>query len=330
MTDAIWVIGEIGEGNRPRPINDELATLGRNLGAASGRDVVGVVGIGAQCIASQLAKFLPRVVIVRPGSTAGQAVSPAAIAVQLAALVKVERPSYLMLPATPEGRDVAGGLSALLDWPVLVNATRVEWQADGPVVEMSALGGRVLTKSAFAVAFGIITVRPGAIEPAAAESTGTIEVANVVAPVRVPQIDLVERSDEGTTSTEDLDTARVVVTGGRGVGGADGFLLVRQLADELGGAVGATRPPVDENWIAFSHQIGQTGRTVRPKLFIGLGVAGDIQHRVGMQSSEAIVAVNKDPGAPIAGFADLFVQGDLFEIVPELIGQLKAHRSGAE
>ena len=123
-----------------------------------------------------------------------------------------------------------------------------------------------------------------------------------------------------------LEEARVVVVGGRGVGSPEGFAVVEELAAVLGGVVGATRASVDAGWIAYARQIGQTGKVVRPALYLGLGVSGAMQHRVGMQGAETIIAINRDPDAPIAEVADLFVVGDLFEVAPALVAELRTRR----
>jgi electron transfer flavoprotein alpha subunit len=136
---------------------------------------------------------------------------------------------------------------------------------------------------------------------------------------------VVERVTEAGAA-EPIEEAKIVVAGGRGVAGPDGFRLIEQIAEALGGAVGATRAAVDAGWIPYAQQIGQTGKIVKPQLYLALGISGAIQHKVGMQTAETIVAVNRDPDAPIAEFADLVVIGDLFEVGPALLAELKARR----
>ncbi|HET9680447.1 MAG TPA: electron transfer flavoprotein subunit alpha/FixB family protein, partial [Candidatus Limnocylindrales bacterium] len=137
----------------------------------------------------------------------------------------------------------------------------------------------------------------------------------------LPPVKVVERIEEAGAAVS-IDDARVIVAGGRGVGSAEGFQLVQQLADRLGGAVGATRAAVDAGWIPYAQQIGQTGKIVKPQLYLALGISGAIQHKVGMQTAGTIVAINRDPDAPIAEFADLIVIGDLFEVGRALLQEL--------
>ena len=229
----------------------------------------------------------------------------------------------VLLPASPNGRDIAGTLSGLVGMAVLANAVGARWADDGPVVEMSAFGGKLITESAFTRPGGIITVRPNAVTAEAAGHGGVRDVRRGRPLPEMAEVRLVERVEEATAAVS-IDDARIIVAGGRGVGGPEGFRLVEDLADALGGAVGATRAAVDSGWIPYGQQIGQTGKIVKPQLYLALGISGAIQHKVGMQTSETIVAINRDPDSPIADFADLFVVGDLFEVGPALLAELRA------
>jgi len=205
---------------------------------------------------------------------------------------------------------------------VLVNAVGVTWD-DGPVVTMSVFGGRLSTTSRLTSGQGIVTVRPNAVTAEPAKAKGVVEAATVDGDLGLPQVKIVDRV-EAASAAAPIEEARIIVAGGRGVGGADGFKVVEELAAALGGAVGATRAAVDSGWIPYAQQIGQTGKIVKPTLYLALGISGAIQHKVGMQTAGTIVAVNRDPDAPIAEFADVVVIGDLFEIAPALLAALRA------
>lgn len=326
MAGTLWVVGEVADGHLAR-IGAELATLGRTLGKAAGREVVGIVVDESPAVAAaELAAYLPRVIAVTSAGLRERAAA-APIAEALAEVVQDEPAGHILLGATPDGRDVAGILSVLLGWGVLVNATAVEWADDSPVVEMSTFGGRLITTSRFSADRGIVTLRLNAVSAEPADGAGTVTARSAGAS-KLPSVKLTERvAQAGAVAS--IEEARVIVSGGRGVAGADGFATVQALADALGGAVGATRAAVDAGWISYSHQIGQTGKIVKPALYVALGISGAIQHKVGMQTAETIVAINRDPDAPIAEFADLFVIGDLFEVVPALVAALAAARSQA-
>jgi electron transfer flavoprotein alpha subunit len=191
---------------------------------------------------------------------------------------------------------------------------------------MSAFGGRLLTTSAFTGDRGIVTVRPGAKDGAPLEKPGKVREVTSEASAALPAVAVTGRVDAAAAAAP-IEEARIIVAGGRGVGGPDGFGVVRDLADALGGAVGATRAAVDSGWIPYSQQIGQTGKIVKPALYMALGISGAIQHKVGMQTASTIVAINRDPDAPIAEFADMFVVGDLFEVVPAILAELKGRKA---
>jgi electron transfer flavoprotein alpha subunit len=318
---AIWVHGETAADGSLARISTEVATLARALGEAAGRDVVGVV-IAAEpaAAAEELARFVPRVLAVTEPTTADHAAGTI-VGQRLAALIEREGPAYLLAGAGPEGRDVAGVVSALTGGGVLVNATAVRWE-DGPVVDMSVFGGKLTTTSRFTGDTGIVTVRPNVIEANPAAQTGKVEATEAAGDLSLPQVDVVDRV-AAESAAAPIEEARIIVAGGRGVGGPEGFKLVEEIAEALGGAVGATRAAVDSGWIPYAQQIGQTGKIVKPALYLALGISGAIQHKVGMQTAETIVAVNRDPDAPIADFADLVVIGDLFEVGPAILTALR-------
>ena len=317
---GLLVVGEVVPDGTLSNISAEVATLARGLHEGSGLPVEGIVhGAAADPAADELGRFLPTVHLDR-GVPADRTV--ASLAPALAAFV-TSGYDYVLLPASPDGRDLAGTLSALTGWGVLANATAVRWEKAGPIVEMSVFGGKLVTESAFVGGHGIITVRPNTVVAEPSSDPGTIheissEPAQELQPVRI-----VDRVAE-TGGAAPIEEARVIVAGGRGVGGPEGFRVVEELAEVLGGAVGATRAAVDAGWIPYGQQIGQTGKIVKPVLYVALGISGAIQHKVGMQTADTILAVNRDPDAPIAEFADLTVVGDLFEVVPAIVAALRA------
>ena len=323
---GLWVVAEpTADGGLAR-ISTEVETLGRQLAKASGRDLTGiVVATDPTPAAKALAGFLPRVLALAEPNTADHAWASIA-AERIAALARDDKPDYILIGAGPDGRDVAGVLSALLGWGVLVNAMAVGWSGDGPTVEMSVFGGKLETTSGFSGANGIVTVRPNVVTAEPAAKPGTVETVAGKGELTLPLVRVVDRVSEAGAAAP-IEEAKVIVAGGRGIGGPEGFRLVEELAQALGGAVGATRAAVDAGWISYSQQIGQTGKIVKPRLYMALGISGAIQHKVGMQTAETIVAVNRDPDAPIAEFADVVVVGDLFEVVPAILAELKA-RSG--
>jgi len=320
---TILVIGETTADGGLARISAEVATLARTLAGQAGADATGVVvATDPTAAATELAGYLPAVSAIADAHAADQ-VAPQRVA---SAVVEAARAAdFVLIGASPDGRDVAGILSALLGRGVLVNAVGVDWD-DGPVVEMSAFGGKLITRSRFTGSSGIVTVRPNVVTAEPASAPGTVTEASADAGADLPAVTVVDRVAEASAAAP-IEEARIIVAGGRGVGSPDGFRIVDQLAEALGGAVGASRAAVDSGWIPYSQQIGQTGKIVKPKLYLALGISGAIQHKVGMQTAETIVAVNRDPDAPIAEFADLVVVGDLFAVGPAILAELRS-RSG--
>ncbi len=320
---TIWVIGEMnGDGLLTR-MSAETATLGRSLAEAAGTDVAGiVVAADPKSAAKELAAYLPRVVSIADAEAGGHVWASIA-AERIAAVIGTDPATVVLVGAGPDGRDVAGALSALTSLGVLVNATGVTWTDGGPSVEMSVFGGKLITTSSFTAKGGIITLRPNTVAAEEAGKAGSIEATAPTGDLLLPKIAIVEQVTEAGAAAP-IEEARIIVSGGRGVGGTAGFELVASVAAALNGAVGATRAAVDAGWIPYAQQIGQTGKIVKPELYLALGISGAIQHKVGMQTAGTIVAINRDPDAPIAEFADLVVVGDLFEVVPALLLVLQA------
>ena len=323
MAGSIWIIAETNADGSLAKSSTEVATLARALAEAAGGEAVGlIVAADPKAAAEELAGYVARVVSVADPNAEGNAWAQVA-AERAAAILTSEPPAAVLTGAGPDGRDVAGTLAALLERPVLVNATGVAWDG-GPSVEMSVFGGKLVTTSAFTDGeWGIVTVRPNVVTAEKAASAGKVESVAPSGELELPLVKVAERIEEAA-ATLPIEEARIIVAGGRGVGGGEGFKLVQDIADALGGAVGATRAAVDSGWIPYAQQIGQTGKIVKPQLYLALGISGAIQHKVGMQTAGTIIGINRDPDAPIAEFADLVVVGDLFEVGKALLEELRA------
>ena len=324
MAARILAVAEVVDGVLTK-LSTEVATVARALAEAAGGEALGlVVDAAPDAAAGELATYLPRVVAVANPALAGEVVAPH-VAAEVGRLLD-EGVTHVLLGVTQDGRDIAGALVGVTGLGLLANADNVAWQDGGPVSRAGVLAGKAITSSAFTGDRGIVTIRPGGVTAETAASAGAVE-SREPAPPAVPAAKVLDRVAEAGAEVS-LEDAKVVVVGGRGVGGPEGFRIVEELAAALGGVVGATRASVDAGWIPYARQIGQTGRVVKPALYLGLGVSGAMQHRVGMQASQAIVIVNRDPDAPMAEVADLFVVGDLFEVAPALTAEIRARRGG--
>jgi electron transfer flavoprotein alpha subunit len=326
---TIWAVGEVA-GGVPTKLTLELATLARQLAEkASGESRTVLIGRGAGDAAAKVAPYSDGGVLAveLDEGTAKQA-QAALVATRLAALIEEHKPDFMLLGASSDGKDVAGLLVGLTDLPILVSGAGVDWGDGAPKVEMSTYGGKLVTHSTFSGGRGIVVVRPATVTAEKAASAGAVETVTVAVAEELPAATVTDHVEEQGAAAP-IEEARIIVGGGRGVGSADGFKLVEELAAALDGAVGATRAVVDSGWIGYSQQIGQTGKIVKPALYVACGISGAIQHKVGVQTAGTIVAINRDADAPIAEFADLFVVGDLFEILPKLTEAIRAKKSGA-
>ncbi len=321
MAGSIWLVAETSADGSLAKGSTEVATLARTLAEAAGAEPVGlVVAADPTAAAGELAGYLPRVIAIAEPNAAGNAWAQLA-AQRVAAILASEPPVAVLTGAGPDGRDVAGTLAALLERPVLVNATGVAWDG-GPSVEMSVFGGKLVTTSTFTDGeWGIVTVRPNVVTADKAAAAGKVEPLAPSGELELPLVKVADRIEEAAAALP-IEEARIIVAGGRGVGGEEGFKLVQDIAAALGGAVGATRAAVDSGWIPYAQQIGQTGKIVKPQLYLALGISGAIQHKVGMQTAGTIIGINRDPDAPIAEFADLVVVGDLFDVGKALLEEL--------
>ena len=322
---GIWAVGEVADG-APTRLTLELATLARKLGeAASSKAATVLIGQGAAGAAEEAAKYGPAVLVVEADG-ADRPIS-SVVATRLAKLIDERAPDYVLVGASNDGKDLAGLLVGLTDLPILANGAGVDWADAAPRVEMSTFGGKLVTHSTFTGQRGIVIVRPATVSAEAAPTGGKVETVDIQPEEELPEVRITDRVEEAGAAAP-IEEARIIVGGGRGVGSPDGFRQVEELAQALGGAVGATRAVVDAGWIGYGQQIGQTGKIVKPALYVACGISGAIQHKVGVQTAGTIVAINKDAEAPIAEFADLMVVGDLFEILPRLTEAVRAHKSG--
>jgi electron transfer flavoprotein alpha subunit len=305
----------------------ELAAGAAELADAAGGAAVGLAyGAGAGAGAASLgAAGAARVVVL--GSDDAPAVT---VAGPLMAAVRDGAPRAVLAPATPNGRDLAAILLGALGLPAFGPIRAVRMEGGQIRCEMSTLQGSVITISepaGDAPPTAVILVSAGTYAPR--EGGGGEAAVSAAASTDSPQakVMVVETQAEAAAIAA-LEEADIIVAGGRGVGGEAGFAALGELAAALGGVVGASRAAADAGWVPYQLQIGQTGKVVKPSLYLAAGISGAIQHRVGMQAAENVVAINRDPDAPIGEFADLFVVGDLFEIVPRLTAEI-AKRRGA-
>ena len=322
MANNVLVIAEQRDGVLKK-VAFEMLGAGAELAAALGGQVeAALLGSGLGELANTLAQYGAAKVYVADDE--GLAVySSEGYTDTLAALVGEVEPAVILIGATAMGKDLGPRLAARLGVGVASDCTAVEIDGGRLLATRPIFAGKALAKVKLNGDPQIATVRPNVLpapEPDAG-ATATVEpVAALTDTIRAVVVDIVG-AGEGEV---DVAEAEIIVTGGRGVGGPEGFAPVRSLAKTLGAAVGASRAAVDAGWIEHAHQVGQTGKTVTPNLYIACGVSGAIQHLAGMKTSKVIVAVNKDPEAPIFNVANYGIVGDLFEVVPLLEKELQA------
>jgi len=313
---SIWVFVRETEGG-PSSIGLELLTKARDLG-----DVTAIyVGAGSDSALARLGEFgVSKVVHIDPGDN----LAGAPVARVLSDLVSSNSPDLILFGQAYDDRDVAGRLGARLGAGVIANAIEVDLAGGTASTTHEIFGGTQLATAAFTGAGPyIVVVRPKSFTAAPSTSTTTPAVEKL----DLPDVGKAAARITGTHVEEregpKLEEAAIIVSGGRGLGSADNYQLIERLGKLLGAATGATRAIVDAGWVPYAKQVGQTGKTVKPDIYIAAGISGAMQHLVGMKDSKVIIAVNKDADAPIFTIADLGIVGDVHKVLPKLIEALE-------
>ncbi|WP_328398022.1 electron transfer flavoprotein subunit alpha/FixB family protein [Nocardia sp. NBC_00416] len=302
-----------------KKVSTELLTAAAALGEPAAV-VTGPSGTGDKLADALTAAGAAKIYIAESDDVDGYLVTPKVDV--LAGLVESASPAAVLVAATAEGKEVSGRLAARIGSGLLVDV--IDVKADGTAVH-SIFGGAFTVDAKATGDVPVISVRPGSIE--AKPTAGAGEKVTVEVPAQEDGVvKVTSREPVVAGDRPELTEANIVVSGGRGVGSADNFSVVEALADSLGAAVGASRAAVDSGYYPGQFQVGQTGKTVSPQLYVALGISGAIQHRAGMQTSKTIIAVNKDEEAPIFEIADYGIVGDLFNVAPQLTEEVKKHK----
>jgi electron transfer flavoprotein alpha subunit len=304
----------------------EGITAGSKLAQALGLDLVaGIAGSGISDAAGQFAgSGVSRVLAVDDAAFSDFTTATATAAA--ASIIDAANPAIVLIPGTTSGRDYAPRLAAQLDAVSAADVVEVSVENGQAIVTRPVYGGKMVADLPLDVhGLTIVTYRPGTFDKAeTGGGTAPIETVSVELDDSASRVTVKGLAQEEAAGAVKLEGATIIVSGGRGLKEPDNFALVEQLAVALNGVVGASRAVVDAGWRQHHEQVGQTGRTVSPKLYVAVGISGAVQHLVGMQGSENIVAINRDPDAPIFKIVSFGIVGDLFEVVPAIIDELQA------
>ncbi len=321
---SVLVLVEHAEG-KVKKVTLELLTAARALGEPVAV-VVGAPG-STQPLVDTLAEYGAATVVAAESEDVDKHLVTPQVAV-LADLVAAESPAAVLVASSAEGKEVAARLAIRTGSGILTDAVGLDGDGSaGPVATQSIFGGAVVVRSRVRAGTPIVTLRPNSVSAEPAPAQAQTRSADLTLDDAARAATVLERVVEEKGSRPALTDASIVVSGGRGLGSGDNFALVEALADSLGAAVGASRAATDAGWYPHQNQVGQTGVTVSPQLYLAVGISGAIQHRAGMQTSKTIVAVNKDPEAPIFELVDFGVVGDLFTVVPQLTDEITKRKS---
>lgn len=322
MTERIWVFGEV-VGGVLTSTTLELVSKAAQLGTAE----VLLLGEAPEDAVSLLGEYGASTILRSDSSVFDDYLLRPTLEL-VARLIEERQPDVLLLPSTYAGRDLAAGLSARLDCGAITDVADFALRDGSVEATIPALGGAYQSTSTLVGAgTKLLVVRPKSFEAVKRVGTAEVETLDGVASEEAQRVRIQERVLVEVEGPQ-IEGAKRIVAGGRGLQDAEGFNMLRELAELLGAAVGATRAVVDSAWVPYSMQIGQTGKTVKPDVYVACGISGAIQHLAGMKSSKAIIAINSDPEAPIFKLADLGIVGDVYQVVPQLIEEIKRRRGG--
>jgi len=321
------VVGDAGSGRLANVSLESISKACALAGDVGGDVCAAVMGADTAELAAQAGRFGAKKVFVAEGGDFETFRSGAYTDAAMAAINAAD-PAVVLFSTSPDGRDLAAACAARLGVGVLVDVTALEVKGGTLTAVHPCFGGGITAEKEAVGEPVIATVRSGSF--AREEVGGSAEVVKLdvqlsPASQMATVLDVV-CEEVGVIS---LEEASIIVSGGRGMGSAENFAVIEALADELGAAVGASRAAVDSGWKHHQHQVGQTGKTVSPQLYIACGISGAIQHRAGMQTSQYIVAINKDPDAPIFSFADFGIVGDVFQVVPALVEEIRKRKAAS-
>jgi electron transfer flavoprotein alpha subunit len=324
MSSHILVYAEHENGRLARSVL-EIASKASELGSELGGEVHAVaLGREASQTVDRLGKFGIDVLHVGDSSDYEDfLIDPAVEAV--ASLVNSVQPAAVIFPNTQDGRDIAGRLAARLDTGIVANVIDLTVSRGAIEATETIFGGNYTTTVAVSGSPAVFMARPNAFHAEERNKTARVEQLAVSideAHKRVKRGEITQEDDAPMS----VEEAAIIVSGGRGLGGPEPFAMLGELAEAVGGVVGASRAAVDAGWIGYAHQVGQTGKTVKPQLYFAIGISGAVQHRVGMQTADIIIAINKDADAPIFQMADFGAVGDLFQIVPALTEEIQKRK----
>lgn len=320
MAKTIWVLVELEDG---KPARSSLEVLGK--AAKLGRAEAVVLGAAAVEVATTLGEYGAEKVYVHADATYDTYLTLPAVET-LSSLLKQHNPDLLLLATTYDLRDIAARLNVRNNMGLITDATDLAFDGDTLNVTVPWGGENIVTATHPQPGAGIVLVRPKAFSVEHYEGrTAEVETINASISAAAQSIKILDNVEVASTGPA-LEDASVVVSGGRGLGKPENYRLIEELAAALGGAPGATRAIVDAGWLPYSYQVGQTGKTVKPTLYIAVGISGAIQHLAGMKGSKYIVAINKDENAPIFSVADFGVVGDALTILPKLTEEIKKRK----